>query len=67
MRDKRLNSGMAPTRDWIIKIAKVNKLHLDSLLVSIVHRVSQSGTMKYQCEWKHRCVKQEMVTYVAKG
>ena len=22
--------------------------------------------MKYQREWKHRCVKQEMVTYVAK-
>ena len=50
MRDKRLNAGMAPNRDWIIKIAKVNKLHLNSLLVSIVHRVSQSGTMKYQCE-----------------
>ena len=38
MRDKRLNAGMAPTRDWIIKIAKVNKLHLNSLLVSIVNR-----------------------------
>ena len=49
------------------KIVKVNKLYLNSLLVSIVNRVSQSGTMKYQCEWKHRCVKQEMVTYVAKG
>ena len=50
MGDKRLNAGMAPTRDWIIKIAKVNELHLDSLLVSIVNRLSQSGTMKYQCE-----------------
>ena len=49
------------------KIVKVNKLYLNSLLVCIVNRVSQSGTMKYQCEWKHRCVKQEMVTYVAKG
>ena len=64
---KRLNTGMAPTCDWMIKIVKVNKLCLNSLLVSIVNRVSQSGTMKYQCEWKHRCVKQEMVTYVAKG
>ena len=61
------NTGMAPTCDWMIKIVKVNKLYLNSLLVSIVNRVSQSGTMKYQCEWKHRCVKQEMVTYVAKG
>ena len=65
--NKRLNTGMAPTCDWMIKIVKVNKLYLNSLLVSIVNRVSQSGTMKYQCEWKHRCVKQEMVTYVAKG
>ena len=64
---KRLNTGMAPTCDWMIKIVKVNKLYLNSLLVSIVNRVSQSGTMKYQCEWKHRCVKQEIVTYVAKG
>ena len=48
------------------KIVKVNKLYLNSLLVSIVNRVSQSRTMKYQREWKHRCVKQEMVTYVAK-
>ena len=23
--------------------------------------------MKYQCEWKHRYVKQEMVTYITKG
>ena len=58
---------MAWTCNWMIKIVKVNKLYLNSLLVSIVNRVSQSGTMKYQCEWKHRCVKQEMVTYVAKG
>ena len=64
---KRLNTGMAPTCDWMIKIVKVNKLYLNSLLVSIVNRVSQSGTMKYQCEWKHRCIKQEMVTYVARG
>ena len=63
----RLNTGMAPTCNWMIKIVKVNKLYLNSLLVSIVNRVSQSGTMKYQCEWKHRCIKQEMVTYVAKG
>ena len=47
---KRLNTGMAPTCDWMIKIVKVNKLYLNSLLVSIVNRVSQSGTMKYQCE-----------------
>ena len=65
--NKRLNTGMAPTCDWMIKIVKVNKLYFNSLLVSIVYRVSQSGTMKYQCEWKHRCIKQEMVTYVAKG
>ena len=63
---KRLNTGMAPTCDWMIKIVKVNKLYFNSLLVSIVYRVSQSGTMKYQCEWKHRCIKQEMVTNVAK-
>ena len=61
---KRLITGMAPTCDWMIKIVKVNKLYLNSLLVSIVNRVSQSRTMKYQCEWKHR---QEMVTYIAKG
>ena len=48
--DKRLNTGMAPTCDWMIKIVKVNKLYLNSLLVSIVNRVSQSRTMKYQCE-----------------
>ena len=66
LRTKTTNNGMAPTCDWMIKIVKVNKLYLNSLLVSIVNRVSQSGTMKYQCEWKHRCVKQEMVTYVAK-
>ena len=46
----RLNTGMAPTCDWMIKIVKVNKLYLNSLLVSIVNRVSRSGTMKYQCE-----------------
>ena len=33
---KRLNTGMAPTYDWMIKIVKVNKLYLNSLLVSIV-------------------------------
>ena len=64
---KRLNTGMVPTCDWMIKIVKVNKLYFISLLVNIVDRVSQGGTMKYQCERKHRCVKQEMVTYVAKG
>ena len=47
---KRINTGMAPTCDWMIKIVKVNKLYFNSLLVSIVYRVSQSGTMKYQCE-----------------
>ena len=47
---KRLNTGMAPTWNWMIKIVKVNKLYLNSLPVSIVNRVSQSGTMKYQCE-----------------
>ena len=41
--DKRLNN-------WMIKIVKVNMLYLNSLLVSIVNRVSRSGTMKYQCE-----------------
>ena len=41
------------------KIVKVNKLYLNSLLVSIVNRVYQSRTMKYQREWKHRCVKQK--------
>ena len=65
--NKRLNTRMAPTCDWMIKIVKVDKLYLNSLLVSIVNRVSQSGTMTYQCESKYRCVKQEMVTYVAKG
>ena len=65
-RHKRLNTGMAPTRDWMIKIAKVSKLYLNSLLMGIVNSVSQSGTMKYQCKWKHWCVKQEMVTNIAK-
>ena len=46
----RLNTGMAPTCDWMIKIVKVNKLDLNSLLMGIVNRVSRSGTMKYQCE-----------------
>ena len=41
---------MAPTCDWMIKIIKVNKLYLNSLLVSIVNRVSRSGRVKYQCE-----------------
>ena len=41
---------MAPTCDWMIKIVKVNKLDLNSLLMGIVNRVSRSGTMKYQCE-----------------
>ena len=48
--NKRLNTGMAPTCDWMIKIVKVNKLYLNSLLVSIVNCVSRSGTMKYQCK-----------------
>ena len=39
---------MALACDWMIKIVKVNKLYLNSLLVSIVNCVSQSGTMKYQ-------------------
>ena len=41
---------MAPICDWMIKLVKVNKLYLNSLLVSIVNRVSRRGTMKYQCE-----------------
>ena len=41
---------MAPTCDWMIKIVKVNDLHLNSLHVSMVNRMSRSGTMKYQCE-----------------
>ena len=41
---------MAPTCDWMIKIVKVNNLYLNSLHVSMVNRVSRSGTMKYQCE-----------------
>ena len=48
--DKRLNTGMAPTCDWMIKIVKVHKLYLNSLHVSIVNRVYRSGTMKYRCE-----------------
>ena len=43
--DKRLNTGMAPTCDWMIKIVKVNKLYLNSLLVGIVNSMSQSGSM----------------------
>ena len=57
---------MAPTCDWMIKIVKVNKLCLNSLLVSIVNRVSRSGTMKYQSKNTDRCVKQEMATYITK-
>ena len=49
-RHKRLNTGMAPTCDWMIKIVKVHKLYLNSLHVSIVNRVYRSGTMKYRCE-----------------
>ena len=41
---------MAPSCDWMIKIVKVNNLYLNSLHVSMVNRVSRSGTMKYQCE-----------------
>ena len=41
---------MARTCDWMIKIIKVNKLYLNSLLVSIVNRMSHGGTMKYQYE-----------------
>ena len=47
---QRLNTGMAPTCYWMIKIVKVNKLYLSYLLVSIVNHMSRSGTMKYQCE-----------------
>ena len=47
---KRINTGMAPTCDWMIKIVKVNKLYFNSLLVSIVNRLYQSGTMKCPCE-----------------
>ena len=32
---------MAPTCDWMIKIVKVNHLYLNSLLVSMVNRVSR--------------------------
>ena len=49
-KNKRLNTGMAPTCDWMIKIVKVHKLYLNSLHVSIVNRVYRSGTMKYRCE-----------------
>ena len=48
--NKRLNTGMALTCDWMIKIVQVNNLYLNSLLVSAVNRVSRSGTMKYECE-----------------
>ena len=37
---------MAPTCDWMIKIVKANKLYLNSLLVSIINRVSRGGTMR---------------------
>ena len=47
---KRINTGMDPACDWMIKIVKVNKLYFNSLLMSIVNRLYQSGTMKYQCE-----------------
>ena len=41
--------------DWAttgipVKIVKVNNLYLNSLHVSMVNRVSRSGTMKYLCE-----------------
>ena len=56
---------MAPTCNWMIKIVKVYKLYLNSLLVSIVNRVSRSGTQvalapavhkeSLSCErWKRR-------------
>ena len=57
--NKRLNTGMAPTCDWMIKIVKVNNLYLNSLLVSMVNRVSQ---MKYQCENTDESIKKWLLT-----
>ena len=36
-RNQRLNTGMAPSCNWMIKIVKVNELYLNSLLLSIVY------------------------------
>ena len=59
----RLNTGMAPTCDWMIKIVvKVNNLYLNSLLVSMVNRVSRSGTMIYQCENANESNKKWLLT-----
>ena len=44
---KRLNTGMAPTCDWMIKIVKVNKLYLNSLLVSIEQLVYNFSLILY--------------------
>ena len=49
-------TGMAPICDWMIKIVKVNKLYLNSLPVTIVNRVSRSGTMRQQRENADRCL-----------
>ena len=61
-KNQRLNTGMAPTCDWMIKIVKVNKLDLNSLLMGIVNRVSRSGTMKYQCENTNESNKKWLLT-----
>ena len=34
--DWRLNTGMAPTCDWMIKIVKVNNLHLNMLITRVI-------------------------------
>ena len=44
---KRLNTGMAPTCDWKKKIVKVNKLYLNSLLVSIEQLVYNFSLILY--------------------
>ena len=58
---------MAPTCDWMIKIVKVNKLDLNSLLMGIVNRVSRSGTMKYQCENTDESKKKWLLTQRREG
>ena len=50
----------------MIKIVKVNSYILTSCSWILYNLMPPSRTMNQQCEWKHRCVEQEMVTNITK-
>ena len=62
----RLNTGEAPTCNWMIKIVKVNSYILTSCSWILYNLMPPSRTMNQQREWKHRCVEQEMGTNITK-